>query len=120
MPYDALYCGLPKTCLVYVPKTYIQDYKDALGSEYSYIYALDDVTSIDINQAKTRGIVATSHGGIVMLSGLDNGEEVRFYSVDGKQIGTTKAIDGVASQAVSSASLVIAKIAGQTIKIAVK
>ncbi len=79
-----------------------------------------DNTSTNINQAKTRGIVATSHDGIVTLSGLDNGEEVSFYSVDGKQIGTVKAIDGVASQAVSSASLVVTKIGGQAIKIAVK
>ncbi len=200
------------TCILYVPKAYLQDYKDALGSTYSYIFAskedgeedkpvtacatptitysdgklqfasvtdgaqyhytitstdfatdaysedgkvqlaaaynitayatadgykqsekatavlywlksnatLDDGTSTNINQAKTRGIVATSHDGIVTLSGLDNGEEVRFYSVDGKQIGATKAINGIASQAVSSASLVIAKIGGHAIKIAVK
>lgn len=81
---------------------------------------LEDGTSTNINQAKMRGIVATSHDGIVTLSGLDNGEEVCFYTADGKQIGTTKAIDGVASQAVSSASLVIVKIGGQAIKIAVK
>ncbi len=81
---------------------------------------IPSATSIDINQAKTRGIVATSHDGIVTLSGLDNGEEVHFYTVDGKQIGTVKAIDGVAYQVVSSASLVIAKIGGQAIKIAVK
>ncbi len=81
---------------------------------------LEDGTSTNINQAKTRGIVATSRDGIVTLSGLDNGEEVRFYSADGKWIGTTKAIDGVASQAVSPTSLVIAKIGGQAIKIAVK
>ncbi len=201
------------TCIIYVPKSYLQDYKDALGSKYSYIYAskdegddedtpskqcatptityaagklrfasstpgaeyhstitdtdmmtdkyvedgvlelsatyhisvyataegyqpsekatatlywinanLDDGTSTNILQAKTRGIVATSRGGIVTISGLDNNEEVRFYSVGGKQIGSARAIDGVASQAVSAAanSLVIAKIGGQSIKVAVK
>lgn len=77
-------------------------------------------TSTDINQAKTRGIVATSHDGIVTLSGLDNGEKVRFYAIDGKLIGAVKTIDGVASQAVSPTSLVIAKISGQAIKIIVK
>ncbi len=77
-------------------------------------------TTDNINLAKTRGIVATSQDGIVTLSGLDNGEEVRFYSIDGKQIGAVKAIGGVASQAVSSSSIVIAKLGGQSIKIAVK
>ena len=80
---------------------------------------LENGASTNINQTKTRGIVTTSHDGIVTLSGLDNGEEVRFYAADGKQIGAVKAMDGVASQAVYS-SLVIAKIGGQAIKIIVK
>ena len=37
-----------------------------------------------------------------------------------KLIGTARAIHSIASQAVSSASLVIAKLGGQAIKIAVK
>lgn len=212
-PKGMIDCDLVSTCILYVPKSYLQDYKDALGSKYPYIYAAkgDDGqgedkpatacaiptitysdgelqfasttdgalyhytitdadiktdaysedgkvqlaaaynitayatadgykqsdkatavlywvkangnlenTSTNINQAKTRGIVATSHDGIVTLSGLDNGEEVRFYTADGKQIGAAKAIDGVVSQAVSTASLVIAKIGSQAIKIAVK
>ncbi len=81
---------------------------------------LENGEATNINQAKTRGIVASSHDGIVTLSGLDNGEEVRFYAVDGSQIGAAKAIDGVASQAVASASVVIAKVGTQAIKIAVK
>ncbi len=213
MPWYTIDCGLSGSCVLRVPKVYLQDYKDALSCKYSNIYAiedegddnekpygqcstptitysdgelqftsatdgalyhytitdadiksdaysedgkvqltaaynitayatadgykqsekatavlywlksnatLDDGTSTNINQAKTRGIVATAHDGIITLSGLDNGETVRFYSADGKQIGAAKAINGVASQAVSSASLVIAKISGQAIKIAVK
>ncbi len=212
-PNGTISSGLPTTCIFYVPKAYLQAYKDALGSKYSYIYASKDdeqgednptkacatptityadgelqfasttdgaqyhYTIIDadmkveaysedgkvqlaaaynimayatadgylasekatatlywvkangnlengeatnINQAKTRGIVASSHDGIVTLSGLDNGEEVRFYAVDGRQVGAAKAIDGVASQAVAFASVVIAKIGTQAIKIAVK
>lgn len=212
LPNNIIANGAQATCIFFVPQAYLQDYKDALGSKYPYIYASKDDdgqgedkpvtacatptitysdgelqfasatdgaqyhytitdadikndaysedgkvqltaaynitayatadgykasekatavlywlkakgnlenTSTNINQAKTRGIVTTSHDGIVTLSGLDNGEEVRFYSIDGKQIGTVKAIDGVASQAVYS-SLVIAKIGGQAIKIIVK
>ncbi len=208
-PNNMLNCNLLSSCIIYVPKVYLQDYKDALGSKYSYIYAskeegeeksmaqcatptityaagklrfdcsianveyhytitnadmatdaycqdgivglfaaynisvyataegykpsekttatlywinanLKDTTPTNINQAKTRGIIATSHDGIITLSGLDNNEEVRFYAADGKQIGRTTAIDGVASQAATSTSLVIAKIGGQSIKIAVR
>ncbi len=52
------YSDIPSTCILYVPKEYLQDYKDALGDIYPYIYAY---SSTNINQAKTRGIVATSH-----------------------------------------------------------
>ena len=209
LPINTIDCGLPSTCIFYVPKAYYQNYKDELGSMYSYIYpAKDDdsgeqkpveqcaipfvsyadgkltfacstpnaeyhytITDTDmasdtyskdgivklyaaynisvyatadgymdsdraiatlywmeanlqnnttnINQTATRGIIATSNDGIVTLSGLNNSEIVRFYTVDGKQIGTAKAINGTASQAVSE-SIVIAKIGNQTIKIAVK
>ena len=202
-------CGLQSTCIIYVPKAYLQDYKDALGSKYSYIFASTDETSgeqkpneqcavptisyadgkltfasstpnaeyhytiadtdmasdtyskdgivklsaaynisayatadgykpsdkatatlywveanlqntpTNINQTATRGIIVTSNDGIVTLSGLNNDETVRFYTVDGKQLGAAKAINGTASQAVSE-SVVIAKMGNQTIKIAVK
>ena len=209
LPRNTINCGLLSTCIFYVPKAYYQNYKDELGSKYSYIYPSKDdesgedkpneqcavptisyadgkltfasstpnaeyhytITDTDmasdtyskdgivklyaaynisvyatadgytdsdraiatlywieanlqnnttnINQTATRGIIATSNDGIVTLSGLNNSEIVRFYTVDGKQIGTAKAINGTASQAVSE-SIVIAKIDNQTIKIAVK
>ena len=202
-------CDLLSTCIIYVPKAYLQDYKDALGSKYSYIYALKNEKSGDqnpnkqcavptisyadgkltfasatpnaeyhytitdtdmasdayshdgvvklsaaynisayatadgykasdkatatlywveanlqntptnINQTATRGVIVTSNDGIVTLSGLNNDETVRFYTVDGKQLGAAKAVNGAASQAVSE-SVVIAKMGNQTIKIAVK
>ena len=209
LPKNTIGCSLQSTCIIYVPKTYLQDYKDALGSKYSYIYASKDdesgeqkpmeqcavptisyadgkltfasstpnaeyhysITDSDIasnaycqdgtvklyaaynisayatadgykpsdkatatlywveanlqnnptniNQTTTRGIIITSNDGIVTLSGLNNDETVRFYTVDGKQLGAAKAVNGAASQAVSE-SIVIAKMGNQTIKIAVK
>lgn len=209
LPNNTINCGLQSTCFFFVPKAYYQDYKDALGSKYSYIYALKDEesgdqnpnkqcavptisyadgkltfasstpnaeyhytitdtdmasdtyskdgivklsaaynisayatadgykpsdkatatlywvkanlqnTTTNINQTATRGIIATSNDGIITLSGLNNDETVRFYTVDGKQLGAAKAVNGTASQAVSE-SIVIAKMGNQTIKIAVK
>lgn len=208
LPRYTIYSGLQSTCIIYVPKAYLQDYKDALGSKYSYIYALKDSESgeqkpeqcavptisyadgkltfasstpnaeyhytiadtdmasdaysqdgvvklsaaynisayatadgykpsdkatatlywveanlqnntTNINQTATRGIIVTSNDGIITLSGLNNDETVRFYTVDGKQLGAAKAVNGTASQAVSE-SVVIAKMGNQTIKIAVK
>ena len=209
LPSNITNCDLLSTCIIYVPKAYLQDYKDALGSKYSYIYALKNEesgdqnpnkqcavptisyadgkltfasstpnaeyhytitdtdmasdayskdgivklsaaynisayatadgykasdkatatlywveanlqnTTTNINQTATRGIIVTSNDGIVTLSGLNNDETVRFYTVDGNQLGAAKAVNGTASQAVSE-SVVIAKMGNQTIKIAVK
>lgn len=70
----------------------------------------------NINQTQMRGIVATSDGGIVSLSGLYNGEIVRFYTLDGKQVGVSKAVNGIASCAVGEA-IVVAKFSNNAIKI---
>lgn len=73
----------------------------------------------NIYQARTRGVVASAHDGIVCISGLDNGEVVKFYAADGKLIGSSSAVDGTASCAVSE-TMVIAKFGDNAIKVAVK
>ena len=200
---------ISKTCIIYVPAEYLQDYKYALGADYKYIYTWNpngsgdeekpltqcatpsvfygagklkfscetagakyhytisdkdmatDALSEDgnvtlsaaydisvyatadgyktsekakatlywvnanlenatnINQARTRGVVASAHDGIVSISGLDNGEVVKFYAADGKLIGSSSAVDGTASCAVSE-TMVIAKFGDNAIKVAVK
>ena len=75
--------------------------------------------STNINMVKTRGVVASAHDGIICLSGLDNGEVVKFYAADGKYLGSSVAANGAASFAVNE-SLVIAKVGKDSIKIAVK
>ena len=78
---------------------------------------LDNGTNI--NMVRTRGVVASAHDGIICLSGLDNGEVVKFYATDGKYLGCSVAANGAASYAVNE-SLVIAKVGKDSIKIAVK
>ena len=78
-----------------------------------------NLETTNINPTKTRGIVASAHDGIVSISGLYNGEVVKFYAVDGKLLGSSSAVDGVASCAVSE-SMVIAKIGMDTIKVLIK
>ena len=75
--------------------------------------------STNINMVRTRGVVASAHDGIVTLSGLDNGEVVKFYATDGKYLGSSVAANGSASYAVNE-SLVIAKVGKDSIKIAMK
>ena len=78
---------------------------------------LDNGTNI--NQVRTRGVVASAHDGIISLSGLADGEVVKFFAADGKYLGSTVAANGAASYAVSE-SLVIAKVGKDSIKIAMK
>ena len=201
--------GIPTTTIIKVPKEYLQDYKDAFGYRYKYIYAwnpngsgddtkpvtpcaapaisyesgklkfdcetagaefhytitdadmasdayskdgkvtlsaaynisvyatADGYTASDkaeatlywinanlengtnINQVRTRGVVASAHDGIISFSGLDDGEVVKFFAADGKYLGSTVAANGAASYAVSE-SLVIAKVGKDSIKIAMK
>lgn len=208
-PYRISKAEIPITCIIYVPEEYLQNYKDALGADYKYIYTWNpngsgdddkpvtqcatpsvfygagklkfscetagakyhytisdkdmatDALSEDgnvtlsaaydisvyatadgyktsekakatlywvnanlenatnINQARTRGVVASAHDGIVSISGLDNGEVVKFYAADGKLIGSSSAVDGTASCAVSE-TMVIAKFGDNAIKVAVK
>lgn len=73
----------------------------------------------NINQVRTRGVVASAHDGIISLSGLDDGEVVKFFAADGKYLGSTVAANSAASYAVSE-SLVIAKVGKDSIKIAMK
>lgn len=80
---------------------------------------LEKEPSDNINQAKSRGIVATSDGGIVTLSGLDNGEVVKLFSSEGRQLGAVKAENGVVSCAVTN-NIVIVKVGTQSIKLFVK
>ena len=76
-------------------------------------------TGTNINMVKTRGVAASAHDGIITLSGLDNGEVVKFYATDGKYLGSSVAANGAASYAVNE-SLVIAKVGKDSIKIAMK
>lgn len=79
--------------------------------------SLDSPT--DINAAKTRGVLVSSDDGIVMLSGLNDGEVVKFYTTDGKIIGNAKSVNGVASYAVGNEPIVIVKFGASSIKVAV-
>ncbi|MGN0281658.1 MAG: hypothetical protein ACI4B3_05075 [Prevotella sp.] len=79
---------------------------------------IDDAAAL--SAANLRGVVVQSEAGFITLSGLDNNEQVVFYAADGKQLGTTKAMDGTAQFAAQSGSVVIAKIGKESVKIVVE
>lgn len=73
----------------------------------------------NINLVKTRGVMVTTDSDIT-ISGLNDGEVVTFYSVNGVNLGSAKAVQGVLHFAKPNESIVIAKIKGNDLKIAIK
>ena len=73
----------------------------------------------NINHVETRGIMASTDRGIVTVYGLKTGETAKFFTVDGQLIGSSAAVDGVASCAVSE-SLVIIKVGKYSLKLMVQ
>lgn len=73
----------------------------------------------NINLVKTRGVMVTTDS-YITISGLNDGEVVTFYSVNGVNLGSAKAVQGVLHFAKPNESIVIAKIKGNDLKIAVR
>lgn len=73
----------------------------------------------NINLVKTRGVMVTTDSDIT-ISGLNDGEVVTFYSVNGVNLGSAKAVQGVLHFARPNESIVIAKIKGNDLKIAIR
>lgn len=92
---------------------------DKATAKLYWVKADGNLTTDNINTAKMRGVVVAADGGIVTVSGLNAGEKVEFYSVDGKLIGAQKANSGTVSIA-TSAPVVICKMSGASIKMLVK
>lgn len=63
-----------------------------------------------------RGVVISTEGGIVTLSGLKDNERVTFYNVSGIKLGETRALNGQASISAPD-DIIIARIGSQSIKV---
>ena len=63
-----------------------------------------------------RGVVVSTEGGIVTLSGLKDNERVTFYNVSGIKLGETRALNGQASISATD-DVIIARIGSQSIKV---
>ena len=80
-----------------------------------------------IEEGDPTGISKISYGpkdiqaqdGIISVSGVDDGQQVAIYQIDGKQVATTKAYNGSASVAtnVSKGNTVIVKIGDKAVNI---
>lgn len=106
----------------YTISVYATAYRHKASSKATatlYWISQENESSTNILRANTRGIVASSEGGIVRISGLNNGEMVHFYTTDGKMINSMQAVNGEVACAISE-QMIIAKIGNKALKIAVK
>ncbi len=84
-----------------------------------YWVKADGSLTDNINAAKMRGVVVTADNGFVSVSGLNDGEQVLFYAMDGKMLGSQKAVNGTASLSTSE-SVVICKVGTTSLKVLAK
>ena len=94
--------------------------KSDLAEATLYWLPTEGTLETNINTAETRGVMASSANGFVTLSGLNTDEQVSFYTADGRELGSVKAIDGTAHFAAQSVTVVIAKIGKESLKISIK
>ena len=93
---------------------------DAATAKLYWLTSSGTLEGAGINNVSMRGIAIQSAGGFINISGLDNNETVSFYGIDGKALGSAKAMGGTATFAAQSGSVVVAKIGKESLKIAVK
>lgn len=101
---------------LYVPASSVEAYKQVVGQYFKEVLPL---TETGINQPNFDGMTISANQGSIIISGLKDGTQVRFYAVDGKCIGESVAIQGRVSFYCQD-PMVIAKMGNKTLKIAVK
>jgi hypothetical protein len=73
-----------------------------------------------INNEEMRGVIVNSKDGLITISGLDEKENVSFYTLDGKLLGRATAQNGSVEHMAMSEKVVVAKIGDSSIKVLVR
>lgn len=94
-------------------------YRLSETAEATLYWLGNEADATNINHVETRGIMTSADRGIVTVYGLKTGETAKFFTIDGQLIGSSSAVDGVASCAVSE-SLVIIKVGKYSLKLMVQ
>lgn len=79
-----------------------------------------NVTSI--SQVPAQAVLIQSEGGVLTIQGLDDGQQVRVYGIDGTQAGAAVSRNGQATVGTNlkAGSVVIIKIGDRSVKVAIK
>ena len=105
--------------VLHVRGSLIEEYKATFPwNQFGSIVVLEGTDGIDAIHKPNLHI--QSVGGIVNIAGVEDNSKVDFYSIDGKAVGTSFAINGNVSFASTPGTVVIARIGREYIKIAGK
>ena len=96
------------------------DNSDVATAKLYWLPSSGTLEGDNINNVAMRGIAIQSACGFINISGLDNNENVDFFGVDGKALGTAKSINGSVSFSAQEGSIIIAKIGKESVKIIVE
>ena len=104
-------------CDLYVPD--VNAYKaDAVWTKFRNIYKIDTPTGLQAVKTNDE-LKICSDGGRIQVSGLADGEQVRFYTADGRMIGRQTASNGSISLPTTE-KLIICKVGNVSLKVIVK
>ena len=116
---DAFSNSYIEDATLHVPASAIEAYKTTEPwSAFGTFKTIEG--TVGIESVEARSIAIQSADGFITISGLDNNETVSFYGIDGKALGSAKAMGGTATFAAQSGLVVVAKIGKESVKIAVK
>ena len=105
--------------ILHVSGSLIEEYKATFPwNQFGSIVVLEGTDGIEAIHKPN--LVIQSVGGIINIAGIDGKEKVNFYTLDGKALGTSFAINGNVSFASAPGTVVIARIGRESIKIAVE
>ena len=100
---------------LYVPQSSFEEYKDSVGDYFLEVLPLEDSTD-GIRTITDDGIKIYSSGKTVMVTGLKDNTEVRFYSIDGDLLAKTRAQGSNVCQSFHS-PIVIVRVGGKASKV---
>ncbi len=103
---------------LYVPKGTIALYQDTEPWKSSFKNIVEfDSEETAIDTPTQRGIVVSTTGGYLTISGLNDGESISIYSIGGSLLAKFTAVAGTATYNGTSGDIVIVKIGEQSIKV---
>ncbi len=82
-----------------------------------YFINADGGVETAIDTPTHRGIVVSATAGYLTISGLNDGECISIYSINGSLLATSTAVAGTATYSGTSGDIVIVKIGEQSIRV---